>query len=75
MKVDYLKNLGLVTQIGLLMAIPIFLCVFAGIWLDERFGTSPLFLIILILLGVAAAFRNLFVTVLGTIDKGKKGKR
>lgn len=75
MKVDYLKNLGLVTQIGLLMAIPIFLCVFGGIWLDERFGTSPLFLIIFILLGVAAAFRNLFVTVLGNIDKGKKGKR
>lgn len=75
LKYDYLKSLSMVTQIGLLMAIPIFLCIFGGIWLDERFGTSPLFLIIFIILGVMAAFRNLFVTVLKTIDQDKKGKK
>lgn len=75
MRMDYLKNLGLITQVGLLMAIPIFLCVFGGIWLDERFGTSPLFLIIFILLGVLSAFRNMYVTIMAQVDHTKKGRR
>ncbi len=75
MKYDYLKHLALVSQIGLLMAIPIFLCLFIGLWLDEKVGTNGLFLIIFLLLGVFAAFRNLFVTVLSKIDDGKKGKK
>lgn len=75
MKYNYLKDLALVSQIGLLMAIPIFLCVFAGIWLDRHFGTDGVFLIIFILLGVLAAFRNLFTTVLGKIDGKKKDKK
>lgn len=76
MKYNYLKDLALISQIGLLMAVPIFLCVFAGIWLDRHFGTDGVFLIIFILLGVLAAFRNLFTTVLGKIDRNKtKGKK
>ena len=68
------KQLALVTQIGLLMAIPIFFSIFIGYWLDNKFDTSPLFLVIFILVGVYAAFRNLFVTVLKKMDPGKKDK-
>lgn len=75
MKYDYLKHLALISQVGLLMAIPIFLCIFAGIWLDKFFGTNGVFLIIFILLGVMSAFRNLFKVVLGKIDKDKKDKK
>lgn len=72
MKYDYIKHLTLISQVGLLMAIPIFLCLFVGNWLDQKFGTNGLFLIIFILLGVAAAFRNLFTVVLKSFDvKGK----
>ena len=38
-----LKALSLVTQLALSMAVPIFLCTFAGIGLDRLFGTSPFF--------------------------------
>lgn len=77
MKLDptILKQLALLTQIGLLMAIPIFLSMFIGYWLDNRFGTSPLFLAIFILAGVYAAFRNLFITVLKKTGQGKKDKK
>jgi len=75
MKYDYLKHLALISQVGLLMAIPIFLCIFVGIWLDKYFGTNGVFLIIFILLGVMSSFRNLFKVVLGKIDKDKKDKR
>jgi len=75
LRIDYLKNLGLITQVGLLMAIPIFLCVFGGIWLDERFGTSPLFLIIFIILGVLSAFRNMYKIIMAQVDTTKKGRR
>lgn len=75
MKYNYLKYLALVGQVGLLMAIPIFFCVFVGIWLDKTFGTNPLFLVIFILLGVMAAFRNLFHVVLGSFNDDKKDKK
>ncbi len=76
MKYDYVKYLALISQVGLLMAIPIFLCIFVGIKLDSFFGTNGVFLIIFMLLGVMASFRNLFVTVLGKADpKNKKHKK
>lgn len=71
-KANYLKNLTLITQVGLMMLIPIFLCLFFGIWLDDRFATNGVFTIIFIIVGVLAGFRNMFVIVLKDIDKGKK---
>ena len=54
-----LKALFMVTQIGISMLVPIFLCLFFGRWLDEKLGTGCWFLIFLFL-GIAAAFRNIF---------------
>ncbi|MEF9959395.1 MAG: AtpZ/AtpI family protein [Niameybacter sp.] len=68
-KKGWLRSLALLEQVGLSMAIPIFLCVFLGIFLDNVTNKSPLFLVIFILLGVGSAFRNLFYIV------GKEAKR
>lgn len=46
------------------MIIPIILCLFIGKWLDGKFGTNAIFLIIFIILGVLSAFRNLYVLVI-----------
>lgn len=56
-----LKALSLVTQLALSMAVPIFLCTFAGIGLDRLFGTSPFFLLVLILLGIGGGFRSVYI--------------
>ena len=72
MKLGYMKYLALISQLGLMMVIPIFLCLFIGIWLDKKIGTNGLFVIIFLIIGVLAAFRNLFVIVLNKVDSGKK---
>ncbi len=76
MKTDFktLKYLSLISQVGLIMAIPIFGSVFLGHWIDTKVGTNGIFLIIFILMGIYIAFRNLFVIVLKKSDFGKKDK-
>lgn len=54
-----LQNLALISQVGLMMVVPILGGVWVGNWLDVKFGTGSLFMIVLMLLGVGAAFRNL----------------
>lgn len=56
---NVIKALSMVSQIGITMLVPIVLCFFIGRWLDERFGTKC-FMIIMIILGILAAYRNLF---------------
>lgn len=62
-KYGFLANFALVSQIGVMMVVPIVLGVWLGNFLDKKLGTSGLFLIIFILLGVGAAFRNVYLLV------------
>jgi F0F1-type ATP synthase assembly protein I len=55
-----LENLALITHIGIVMIIPIFAGVTIGDYLDDRFGTGGIFLLVFILLGIAVSFMNLF---------------
>ncbi|OON95128.1 MAG: ATP synthase subunit [Candidatus Epulonipiscioides saccharophilum] len=71
-KKGILTALALVTQLGFMMLVPIFLCFFVGIFLDKITNLSPLFLIISIFLGIGAAFRNMFVIILQEAKKGAK---
>lgn len=64
-----LKNLALITHIGLVMMIPIFGGVYLGSYLDERFGTGGIFLIVLTLIGVVTAFLNMFKVVMKAAGK------
>lgn len=57
---DVIKGIIMITQIGLTMLVPIFLCVFIGYQLDRYFKTSIWFIVFLIL-GMLAAFRNVYV--------------
>ncbi|OOO00232.1 MAG: ATP synthase subunit [Epulopiscium sp. Nele67-Bin004] len=69
-KNSWVSALGLVSQLGISMIVPIFLCFFVGKFLDSVTGMSPLWLIIFLLLGVGAAFRNMFHVVLHEAKKG-----
>ncbi|NLY77162.1 MAG: AtpZ/AtpI family protein [Tissierellia bacterium] len=57
---DIFKNISLITQIGLSMIMPIIIGVYVGGFIDQKVGTQMVFRLIFILLGVAAAFLNLF---------------
>ena len=59
-KGTWVRGLSLLTQLGVVMITPILICTFIGVFLDEMTHKGPLFIIIFLLLGVGAAFRNLF---------------
>lgn len=56
---DVFKALALITQLGIGMIVPVMLCFFIGRWLD-RFLNTGFFMIIFLILGVLAAYRNLY---------------
>lgn len=79
MKVDksVFRYLTLITQFGINMLVPIFLCSFAGIFLDRKFGTS-FFMVFLFFIGALAGFRNIYVLARkmgGDSSKGKHDER
>jgi ATP synthase protein I len=55
-----IKTLVMISQIGITMLVPIFLCLYIGMKLDEWLNTSYI-TIIAIILGIMAAFRNVYV--------------
>jgi len=57
---DYAPYLGL----GLQLAVTVAVMVFLGLWLDDKFNTSPLLTIVCSFLGVFTALYNFIKTVL-----------
>lgn len=55
----WVKGLLMITQIGITMLAPIFLCLFVGLFLNDTFDTIYAVPILLIL-GIAASFRNAY---------------
>lgn len=53
--------LSLLTQIGVTMIVTIGIGIFTGRFLDNLLNTSPIFLIIMIVISVIAAFKNLYL--------------
>lgn len=54
------RSFSMITQIGISMMVPIFICVWIGTWLDRWLHTEVPFLILLVL-GIGAAFRNVYI--------------
>lgn len=73
-KYGFLANFALVSQIGVMMVIPIILGVWLGGIIDNKLGTAPLFLIIFMILGVGAAFRNIYLVVYKQFEKKEDDK-
>jgi len=68
------KALAMITQFSINMLVPIFLCTFAGIYLDKWLGTSFI-VIILFFLGAAAGFRNIIIMSRDIYKDDDKEKR
>ncbi|HAE42663.1 MAG TPA: F0F1 ATP synthase subunit [Clostridiales bacterium] len=69
-KIKIFQNLALVSQIGIMMIVPIAIGLFIGKFLDEKLGTGYIFLFIFLVIGVGAAFLNLYK--IGMRDQKKK---
>lgn len=57
---DVLKNLALISQVGISIITPILLGVFLGQFIDKKIGTNGVFSITFIIVGAAAGFLNIF---------------
>lgn len=53
------QALMMISQFGIHMLVPVFLCSFIGIAIDRKLGTS-FWVVILFFVGAAAGFRNVF---------------
>jgi ATP synthase protein I len=56
-----IKSLGFVSTVGLAMALSIALGALIGFYLDRHFDTRPWLTFIGLGMGIAAAFRNLYI--------------
>lgn len=61
--------LSLLSQVGLMMIIPILICLFIGKFIDEKLNTSPIFLMIFLLLGIGGAFMGVYKTLMTYIKR------
>lgn len=66
------RSLAMITQFGINMLVPIFLCSFLGMYLDKWLGTG-FFMVILFFMGALGGFRNIYI--LSKRIYGKKEKR
>ncbi|MEI8217240.1 MAG: AtpZ/AtpI family protein [Eubacteriales bacterium] len=63
-KFDYLQAFSLISQIGIVVAIPIVLGAILGNFIDNKLGTGSIASIILILLGVAIGFKSAYSLIM-----------
>lgn len=66
-----IKSIAMISQIGISMLVPIFLCCGVGYWINEQFH-QELWFLLLMLIGVGAAFRNLFLLTKSFYGKEEK---
>lgn len=69
-KKQIFRSLAMVTQLGLSVMTPIFMCIFAGYCIDTYFGTKTI--LFFLLLGVAAGGRCGYQMAKMTVLAGEK---
>lgn len=69
---EVLKAFSLISQIGINMLVPIFICILVGKFIDEKLGANNIILIIFVILGVLSSFRNLYVIAKQHIKESDK---
>ena len=57
------KELAYYSSLGLSVALAIFIGLGIGIWLDRKFDTAPWLMLIFLILGIIAGFRNIALAI------------
>lgn len=64
------RNFALVTQLGLSMMTPVFLCILAGYFIDAKTGLRTTFWFLIA--GFLAGARNTYLLAKGTIERNRR---
>ena len=70
-KKEIYKSVAPFLNLGLQLAITILICILIGVWLDEKFATSPLWTLILAAIGIFGAFYS-FIRKMIDLEKKEK---
>ena len=71
-KKEVFRSLALITQLGISVMVPVFMCLFIGYVIDKKFGTSTM--LILLILGIMAGGRNAYMLAKGVINENERDK-
>ena len=69
-----IKSLGMISTMGISVAVAIIIGVYVGRLLDRWLGTDPWFFFIFLLFGIIAGFRNIYIIAGREIRKDDNGK-
>lgn len=69
------KGLASFLQLSYLILIPIVLCTLLGRWLESKWDTGGILMVVLILIGIAAGLRNLYMWILAQIHLSHKDEK
>lgn len=73
MKKDSFRNITLITQLGIQMLTPIFICVAIGVFIDKKYSTS--FTLPLLIIGIMAGARNTYVLAVSAGKQSTQDKK
>ncbi|MGN0465865.1 MAG: AtpZ/AtpI family protein [Lachnospiraceae bacterium] len=66
---EVIRNLGLISQLGISMLTPIFMMTFLGVWIDKVFSTH--FFLLFVILGIGGGFRSVYTLTMHSTKKQK----
>ncbi len=64
------RSLAMVTQLGLTMLTPVFLCIFIGYQIDLHFGTK--IMVLMLILGILAGARSAWRLAQNTMEQERR---
>jgi ATP synthase protein I len=67
--IDSFRDVGPYLGLGLQLAVTVTIMVFVGIWLDEKFNSKPILIIVCSIFGIFAGMYNFIKTVLKSSKK------
>lgn len=60
---NYAIQMAYASSIGIAMVLAIFGCLLLGVYLDRKLDSGNVFTLLLLVVGIAAGFRNLYVLI------------
>lgn len=70
---EVFRSFSMVTQLGMSVMVPVFMCVFIGVMVDKYFGMSTL--LILLILGIGAGMRNAYILAMKVMNENVSDKQ
>ncbi|MFZ3074237.1 MAG: AtpZ/AtpI family protein [Minisyncoccales bacterium] len=72
MKNNFARAMAVGLELGFAIAVPLVGFLLFGLWLDRRIGTTPLFMIVFLLVGLAAVVIEVKQLILPFLEKRSK---